>query len=166
MKLKNMLLLVLVIAGVLFAGCFNNTNTGDLPGSDIITKMNLPVGFAYMGIHETQVEIGTNMVNATEGVYRYEGNDIYIQIIKNDRPEALLEQYISKLKEEFKTGENPFEEITINGHKATQVKDFTILKGEQVPRYSITWANDKYMFIVGRSSDPSVARSLATATGS
>jgi hypothetical protein len=168
MKIKFVAVTILLVAAVLIAGCITGKDVGStaLPGSEILQKMNLPGGFTYLGIHEIQMKIGGNSLNATEGVYKYNGDDIYIQIIKNNNPAALLDQYKEDLKNDIDTAENPFQQINFNGHTATQAKGYAVIKGKTEPRYIAIWANDKYMFIVGRSSDTATVVTLATATGS
>lgn len=131
---------------------------------DIIPQVNLPSGFTYMGAHETPIDIGNSMINATEGVYRYNGEDVYIQVIENSNPEALVTQYKQKYKS---VKYSPFTEISFNGHKATQVTDYTTINGRQVPNYAVIWATEKAMIIAtSPTSDANTVIALAAATGS
>lgn len=165
MSNKFIRLSILLATIVFISGCIFNNNTGTQVNtleSAIIPKTNLPSGFTYMGIHEPAVEIGGSSMNATEGVYRYNGDDIYIQVIKNDKPDALIAQY----KLDYKDAKyNPFEEISFNGHKATQVTDYSTINGHQKSYYTVIWANDIYMFIVGKSPNAQALIALASATG-
>ncbi len=128
----------------------------------LIPTTNLPAGFTYMGIHETPVEIGSFSINATEGVYRNNGEDFYILVIKNDDPEALITQYKARYKN---ARYDPFKEISFNGHKATQVTDYSTINGKQTQNFAVIWATEKTMIIV---SSPTAALqkviALATAT--
>lgn len=160
----NKFALLLLIATVFISGCIsdkdNGTNTTVKP--DLIPQTNLPVGFTYMGTHETPVSIGDILINATEGVYRYSEEDVYVQVIKNDNPENLITKY----KQRYKNANyNPFMDISFNGHKATQVTDYTLINGQQMPRYTVVWAAGDNMIIVGSSLNPKVVTALATATG-
>ncbi len=168
MKIKFVTVFVLLVAAVLIAGCINGKdgeNTA-LPGSEILSKTNPPVGFTHEATHPIVVNINGNLMNATEGVYGYKGDYLLIQIIKNDKPASLVDLYKADLQKEFKTGESIFEEITFNGHNATQFRDYTVTKEGTKPSYSVIWANDKYMFVVGSYSDAGTVVNLAAATGS
>lgn len=133
---------VLLITAILISGC---TTTG----TDVIPKNNLPDGFAYIGAHEIPVNIGSISINATEGIYRYNDNDVYIQVIESDNPQALLARYKEQIRKEFKSDYNPFMPISINGHNATQVTDFHTVKGEpNQDYYTIVWTTSKDMISV------------------
>ncbi len=164
---KFILIFILLATAIFISGCISDRDGGKVNTSEsaVIPKTNLPAGFTYMGIHEITLEIGGSSINATEGVYRYGKDDIYIQVIKDDKPESLMSQYMSDLKEQYKSGFNPFMEISINGHNATQITDYSTIDGQQKPYYTAMWATDKYMILVGKSSDPKTAITLANATG-
>lgn len=134
-------------------------------GPDFIPRTNLPAGFTFMAVHDTTMEIGNSTVSGFEGVYRYQGDDIYIVAIKHDNPDALLSQYKADLKKQFKKDVNPFEEISINGHPAVKFTDAIILNGNPQLRYSIIWAKGSYMVQVGSFADALTVVSLASATG-
>ena len=161
---KSVFLFVLLAAAVFVSGCTDG-NTKQPLKSDYIPQSSLPSGFTYMGTHDIQLDIGGLPINAVEGVYRNAGDDIYIQVIENGKPGELLSSYKLQLKQEYKSDYNPFEEISFNGHTATKVTDYITSGGQQEPRYSIIWATDKYMVIVGSSSEHQKVLSLATATG-
>ncbi len=159
----NKFVLLLIITTVFISGCIFDKNNGSTPvKQDIIPQTNLPVGFTYMGTHETSVSIGGVSLVATEGVYRNAGEDVYIQVVRNDRPEALITQYKKQYKD---VNYNPFEDISFNGHEATKVTDYTVIDGKQSPRYTVVWAKEKNMIIVGSSGNPQTVIALATATG-
>jgi len=160
---KKLWISAVLIITVLISGCIfekgNNQNTT----LGVIPQTELPVGFTYMGTHETPVDIGGTSINATEGVYRYNNvEDLYVQLIRNNNPQELLIQYKSKYKE---ANYNPFEDVSFNGHNATKIKDYYIENATQVPYYSIIWTNGSSMIIVGSSPDANAVLSLATATG-
>lgn len=157
--MHNKITLVLVIA-ILSSGCVSNENS-DMNQS-IIPKTNLPYGFSYLGMHETEVDIGGISMNTTEGVYRYNGEDIYIQVIKSNNPEALLDQYKLQYKD---YNYNPFKEISFNGHKATLITDYMIKEGRQRLYYTLIWAKDNFMIIIGSSKNAEAVINLAIATG-
>jgi PBP1b-binding outer membrane lipoprotein LpoB len=160
---KKLWISALLIITVLISGCIFDNGNNQNSTSGIIPQTALPVGFTYMGTHETPVDIGGTSINATEGVYRYNNlEDVYVQVIKNDNPETLIGLYKSSYKN---VKYNPFIEISLNGHKATQVTDYSTINGNNTPNYSVIWTNDSSMIIVGSSPDASAILSLATATG-
>lgn len=166
MSNKIVFLSILLIITVFVSAFIFNGDTGtpenNQTGPDFIPKANLPAGFTFMGIHETALNIGGSSINAIEGVYRYNGDDIYIQAIKNDKPDALINQYKLQYKDKKY---NPFQEISLNGHMATQITDYTTVMGQQKPFYSLIWPKGDYMILVGSSSDAGAVTNLATATG-
>lgn len=156
--------ILLLTAVILTSGCFdkgNGTNTTVKP--DLIPQTNLPSGFTYMGMHETPVNVGESKINATEGVYRYNKEDVYIQVIESEKPDALIAQYKLAYKNAMY---NPFEVISLNGHSATLVKDYSTINGQQIAYYTVIWANSNAMIIVGSSTSSNAVIALATATGS
>jgi hypothetical protein len=164
---KYILLSILLIATAFISGCIfdKSSGTDQTIGPDFIPRTNLPAGFTFMGIHDTTIEIANSTVSGFEGVYRYGGEDIYIQAFKHDNPETLLSQYKTDLITHFNKDYNPFEDISINGHGATKLSDIIILDGKNVPRYSIIWANRGYMIQVGSFADVNPVVVLASATG-
>lgn len=140
---KYVLLTLLAIA-VLISGCANKDNNPPVK-SELIPTTNLPDGLTYMATHPTNVSIGGSLLNATEGVYRNNGNDFYIQVIENSNPEALLAQYKLDRQKEFKSGYNPLTTISINGHDATQVTDINAVQKQE---YTIVWAAGNKMILV------------------
>ena len=164
MSNKLVLMLILLVTAVFIAGCIDKDKGTNPPvNSDLIPATGLPDGFTYMGIHETPLEIGSTSINATEGVYRNNGEDFYIQVIKNDEPEALITQYKASYKN---ATYDPFKEISLNGHKATQVTDYTTIKGKQAQNFAVIWATEKTMIIVSSpTADIQKVLALATATG-
>ncbi len=168
MSKKFILLSILLIAPLLLSGCIfeNNGKANQTSAPDFIPRTNLPPGFTFMGINDDfKMDIANSTMRGVEGVYRYGGEDIYIQAIKNDNAVALLSQYKEDLKKQFKSDYNPFEEISINGHPATKLNDAIIVNGKQQMRYSILWANKGYMIQVGSFADAITVVSLASATG-
>lgn len=164
---KYILLSILIITSVFLSGCIfeKDDKANQSIGPDFILKTDLPAGFTYLGIHETTINIANSNVSGFEGVYRYGGEDIYITAIKNDDPESLLSKYKADLRTHFNKDYNPFEDISINGHAATKLTDFIIINGNNVPRYSIIWANKGYMIKVGSFADVNPVVVLASATG-
>lgn len=149
---------LLLITAILISGC-TTTST------DLIPKKDLPDGFTYIGSHEIPFDIGG--INATEGIYRHNGDDLYIQVIENNNPQALLAQYKEQIQKEFKSDYNPFTPISINGHDATQVTDFNIVKGQPKKEYTIVWATGKDMILVASpTADLQTVITLANATKS
>ncbi|MFZ2410477.1 MAG: hypothetical protein WAW23_02795, partial [Candidatus Methanoperedens sp.] len=131
---------------------------------DLIPTTGLPEGITFMGSHETYVEIGGSLINATEGVYRNKGEDFYIQVIKNNDTDDLIARYKSMYKN---VRYEPFQEISLNGHKATQITDYTTINGKQQPNYAVIWAIEKATIIVSSpTADIQAVIALATATKS
>lgn len=161
--MPNKFVLILLAATVIISGCVidKNGTTNPPVKPDLIPQTNLPAGFIYMGMHETPVDIGGSMINATEGIYRNNGEDYYIQVIKNDNPEALITKY----KLQYQDAKyNPFTEISLNGHKATQVTDYTTVNGEQKPNYAVIWTTEEAMILVtSPTADVQTVTALAAA---
>ncbi len=164
MSNKRILLLVL-LTSVLISGCiFDKDGTGkQINESKFIPQKDLPAGFTFMAIHETSVDIGNSSINAIEGVYRNnKGEDMYVQALENNTPSALVNEYKLMYKD---ANYDPFEEIFVNGHKATKVKDYNTINGQRTLHYTIIWATEKYMMLVGASTDAESVMNLASATG-
>jgi hypothetical protein len=168
MSKKIILLTLFLTTTVFISGCIidkeNNANKTETVKSDIIPTVNLPSGFTFMAIHETDEKIGNTSIEAIEGIYRTDTDkdEIYIQVFNTEMPDTLFGEY--KSQPEYKdVNYNPFTEITINGHKATQV---TYYNWENTPKYNIIWTTKNSMIKVGPSFDLQKAISLATATNS
>jgi len=160
MSNKILVMVVLLVTAVFMSGCISDN--GDEPVS--IPDSNLPDGFTYMGTHEANVEVGDTSMAATEDVYRNNnGEDIYVQTIKSDKPGGLVTRFKSKYKD---ANYEPFKEIRFNGHVATQVTDYVTFNGRQEPRYVIIWATETSLMIVGSSKDENDVLNMAIATGS
>jgi hypothetical protein len=154
-------LLLLLFSTVFISGCIFDKGKGTI-NSDFIPQTNLPSGYTYLGIHETSVGIGNSSLSAVEGVYKYNGDDLYIQTINNDNPDALIAQYKLKYKD---ANYNPFENVTVNGHTALKVTDYPTVNGQQKPKYTVMWSKGKFLIIVGSSTDSYTVMALATVTG-
>lgn len=161
---KKLWISAVLIITVLISGCiFDKEKVDQNSTSGVIPQTGLPVGFTYMGTHETPLDIGDTPTNATEGIYKYNNvDDVYIQLINNNNPQELLRQYKLKYKD---ANYSPFEEVSFNGHSATKIKDYFMKNTTQVAYYSIMWTNGSSMIIVGSSPDANAILSLATATG-
>jgi hypothetical protein len=162
---NKFILLLVLFTTVFIAGCiFDKEDKGiQINGSEFIPQKNLPVGFTFMGIHENHVEIGNFSADAIEGVYRNDrGEDIYVQVYSNKNPEELIKEYKLLYKD---LNYDPFQEVSVNGHNATKITDYTIKNGEQKPRYTIVWATEKFMILVGSSDDFQSVMNLTSATG-
>ena len=152
-----------IISGYIFSKD-NGTGANQTIKSELIPTSGLPVGFTYVASHDANIDLGNSSVKATEGIYRYKEGYFRIHVIKNDRPEALIAQY--KLNYQ-NVRYNPFQDISFNGHSATQVTDYSTRNGKQVPLYTVIWANNSKV-IITTSEDPTDAQSviaLAEATG-
>jgi hypothetical protein len=137
----------------------NETKTID---SDIIPTINLPSGFTYMGVHDTDIDVGNSSNKATEGIYKIEdGETIYVQVFKTEKPEELLNEFKAQYKD---ANYDPFTEISFNGHKATKVTYYFVSNGQQVAKYYVIWTINNFMIKVGSSTDAQKVIDLATAT--
>jgi hypothetical protein len=163
MSSKNILFLMLIVPAIFISGCVSNKEpAGTQVSNPVIPQSNLPAGFSFMGIHEATVDIGGSSINGTEGVYRNNNEDLYIQVIKTNQPSFMVDQY----KQTYKDAKyDPFEEVFFNGHNATKVKDYTTKNGKQVIEYTVIWANVDSVIIVGSSNDSNSVLNLAAATG-
>ncbi len=161
MSNKFALLFILISSAVFISGCISGKDNTPVNATELVPKANIPSGFTFIGSHETSVEINGTSLNANEEIYRNNNEDIYVQLIKNDKPQELVNQYISMYKVEG----NQFEEISFNGHNATKIKYYSINKGQEIPYYTIIWTNGSSMIIVGSLPDAYAVLSLATATG-
>ncbi|MCX9085353.1 MAG: hypothetical protein OIN87_11225 [Candidatus Methanoperedens sp.] len=165
---KIIILSIFIITSILISGCID-TNNGSRGNetikSDMIPTINLPAGFTYLDAHETQVDIGNTSQKAIEGIYRSktEDDEIYIQIFDIENPQTLIDEYKSQYKD---ANYDPFTEITINGHKATQVKYYITRNGKQLSKYNIIWTTTNSMIKVGGSEDSQKVIELAAATNS
>lgn len=158
---KFALIPLLLIITVIFAGCISNKS--DNTKSEFIPVDNLPVGFTYMGSHETTIDVGGVSLKALEGIYRQNNvNDVYIQVNETDKPDQILNQYMEQTKQQFKSA--TFEDISINDHNATKITHIPTIK-EQRPSYTIIWTTKNAMILVTSSTaDLQAVIALATAT--
>jgi hypothetical protein len=168
MSKKILILSIFIAVSILISGCISDKNNGTKVNetktinSDMIPTINLPSGFTYMGIHDIDIDIGNSSKKATEGIYKIEqGESIYVQVFKTDKPEALLNEYKAQYKD---AGYDPFTEIYFNGHKATKVMYYFTQDGRSVPKYNIVWTINNSMIKVGSSTDAQKVINLATAT--
>src|SRR5659263_199427 len=153
MSKKVLILSIFIAVSILISGCVtdknNETTVNETKtiGSDIIPTINLPSGFTYMGIHDTDIEVGNSSKKATEGIYKIEeGETIYIQVFKTEKPEELLDEFKAQYKD---ANYDPFTEISFNGHKATKVTYYFVSNGQQVPKYYVIWTIKNSMIKVG-----------------
>ena len=153
---------------VLISGCIddkkseNPVNGTQTIKSEQIPTANLPPGITFMAVHEAKVTLRNFSREAIEGIYRSDGNEIYVQVFSTETPEALIDEYKSQYKD---YNYDPFTEISINGHNATQVTDYTF-NGTQIPKYNIIWTTKNSMIMVDGSVDAQKAIELAKATNS
>src|SRR4030066_615546 len=153
---KIIIILSMFLATMVFiSGCLED-NTSNLANktetitSEQIPTVNLPSGFTFMAVHETEVDIGSSSRKAIEGVYRSDGDEIYIDVFNTETPEAYIDEYKAYYKD---ANYDPFTEISINGHNATQVKYYITENGKQIPKYTIIWTTKNSMIKVGSSVD-------------
>ena len=155
-------LLLLLFSTVFISGCIFDKEKETIK-SDFIPQTDLPSGYTYLGTHEASISIGNLSLSAVEGVYRYNGNDLYIQTINNDNPDALIAEYKLRYKD---ANYSPFEDVTVNGHTALKVTDYATINGQQKPKYTVMWSTGKFLIIVGSSTDSYSVMAFATVTGS
>ena len=151
------------ISGCLEDNTSNLANKTETITSEQIPTVNLPSGFTFMAVHETEVDIGSSSRKAIEGVYRSDGADISIDVVNIETSEALIAEYKSQYED---VNYDPFTEISINDHKATQVKYYITENGKQIPKYTIIWTTKNSMIKVGSSVDVQKVIDLAKATNS
>ena len=168
MSKKIIILSIFIAVSILFSGCLTDKNNGTKVNetktidSDIIPTINLPSGFTYMGVHDTDIDVGNSSNRATEGIYKIEqGETIYVQVFKTEKPEELLNEFKAQYKD---ANYDPFTEISFNGHKATKVMYYFTSNGQSVAKYYVIWAIKNSMIKVGSSTDAQKVIELATAT--
>ncbi|MCZ7400717.1 MAG: hypothetical protein O8C61_00675 [Candidatus Methanoperedens sp.] len=173
MSKKIIILSIFITASIFMSGCIfdkNNGTTGNETKtniSDIIPTTNLPSGITFLAINkDANVDINNNItVKAIEGIYRSntDDEDVLIDVINTETPEALFNEYKLQYKD---ANYNPFNETSINGHKATWVKYYITKNGNQIPKFLIVWTTKNSMIKVGGSVDPQKVIDLAAATKS
>ncbi|AKB13031.1 MAG: hypothetical protein ACHQXK_02660 [Methanosarcina thermophila] len=192
MKKSMALISVFVALMIAFSGCVGDNNSADdnrtgqdNPGTgvspdgtaaDISEIENLPAGFEYIGslpLNETDIKNDYNaenvsgIIGGSEGMYKYNGSDFYLDVIELEDAEA-ANNLISAYKSSFPPLQNGsrFVEESFNGHSAVRITDYITSGGKSVPRYSYIWSNENYVLVVfGNTADSTQVRQLAEATG-
>ncbi|CAD6491818.1 MAG: hypothetical protein ANIMEMIM_00224 [Candidatus Argoarchaeum ethanivorans] len=176
MRHKTILILLILFSSVFALGCVDNeTETEDVPDvkmpidtasiDDLIPTKDLPIGITYLGVHEVVIE---NATESIEAVYKNSNkDDFYVRVAKTDSKDSA-----KKLIEDYKSQYNgyrynPFEEVMLNNHSATQIKDYTIQQGKNEFTYLYIWNNENYVFIVSSNilNDNSLTFEIAQAVG-
>jgi hypothetical protein len=195
MKVKFMkkimaLISSLAILMIAFSGCVgenkpvangtepNSTGISIVSGQSAASMSelkNLPAGFNFTGsfpLNETDIKNtykveNSGVVAGSEGAYKSNGTDFYVDVFEFKDPEA-AKNFIEKHKAIFtplKEGSR-FVEETFNGHSAVRITDYITSGGKSIPRYTYIWNNEKYVIAVfGNTADSSQVRQLAEATG-
>ena len=152
-----------------------NVNS-DKSAADISEIENLPAGFEYVAsipLNSSDIKIDYNaenvseVVGGSEGLYKYNESDIYVDVIELEKPEA-TNNLIDAYKSSFVplTEGSRFVEESFNGHSAVRITDYVLNAGTEVPRYSYIWSNGNYVLVVtGNTADSSLIKQLAEATG-
>lgn len=152
-----------------------NVNS-DEGAADISEIENLPAGFEYVAsipLNSSDIRIDYNadnvseVVGGSEGLYKYNDSDIYVDVIELQKPEA-TNNLIDAYKSSFVplTEGSRFVEESFNGHSAVRITDHVVSAGTEVPRYSYIWSNGNYVLVVtGNIADSSLIKQLAEATG-
>jgi hypothetical protein len=192
MKKSMALISVFVALMIAFSGCVGDNNSADdnrtgqdNPGTgvspdgtaaDISEIENLPAGFEYIGslpLNETDIKNDYNaenvsgIIGGSEGMYKYNGSDFYLDVIELEDAEA-ANNLIGAYKSSFPPLQNGsrFVEESFNGHSAVRITDYITSGGKSVPRYSYIWSNENYVLVVfGNTADSTQVRQLAEATG-
>lgn len=169
MSIKIVILSMSLAVIILFSGCITDNGkpvneTGNAKYKQIPTT-GLPPGVTFMDVHETGVQIGDSSREAIEGIYRSDTDtdEIYIQVFNTENPQILVDEYKLKYKD---ANYEPFTEVSVNGHKATQVKYYVTKDGKQVPKYNLIWITKDSMIKVGGSENVTKVTGLAAATNS
>lgn len=192
MKKSIALISVFAVLMIAFSGCVGDNNSADDNGTeqdnpganvgpdetaaDISEIENLPAGFEYVGslpLNETDIKDDYNaenvsgIVGGSEGMYKYNGTDFYLDVIELEDAEAannLIDAYKSSFPQ--LQNESRFVEESFNGHSAVRITDYVTSGGESVPRYSYIWSNENYVIVAyGNTAESSQVRQLAEATG-
>ena len=153
----------------------SSTNSAE-SAADISKLENLPSGFEYVGslsLNAADIKIDYNadnvseVVGGSEGMYKYNDSDFYIDVIDLENSEATT-NLIDAYKSSFKplTEGSRFVEESFNGHSAVKIADYVTAAGTEVPRYTYIWSNGNNVFVVtGNTADASLVKQLAEATG-
>lgn len=157
------------------SGSSTNTNSAE-NATDISKLENLPSGFEYVGsfpLNAADIKIDYNaenvseVVGGSEGMYKYNESDFYMDVIELENSEATT-NLIDAYKSSFKplTEGSRFVEESFNGHSAVRIADYVTAGGTEVPRYTYIWSNGNNVFVVtGNTADNSLVKQLAEATG-
>ncbi len=191
MKKSIALISALAVLLIAFSGCVGNNNSAvngtepenpganvnsDESAADISELENLPAGFEYVGsipLNETDIiddynaENVSGIVGGSEGMYRYNESDFYLDVIELKDTEA-ANNFITEYKSSFPPLQNGsrFVEESFKGHSAVRITDYVTSGGESVPRYSYIWNNENHVIVAfGNSAESSPVRQLAEATG-
>ncbi|MDY0386011.1 MAG: hypothetical protein RBT65_02550 [Methanolobus sp.] len=128
------------------------------------------LGFLEMSSENVEAEYVSveGIVNGSEGLYKYmDSTDLHINIIEMNSSSS-AEEFITQYKAEFKelSSGQRFTEESINGHSTVRILKYVTHGEGQIPRYTYIWNNDKFVFVVGGTTDDHVILSnLAEATG-
>jgi hypothetical protein len=162
------------------AGGTDSTNSGSSTNSaestaDISKLENLPEGFKYIGsipLNAADIKIDYNaeniseVVGGSEGTYKYNESDFYIDVIELENSEATT-NLIDAYKSSFKplTEGSRFVDESFNGHSAVRIADHVTSEGTEIPRYTYIWGSGNHVFVVtGSTADASLVKKLAEAT--
>ena len=180
---KKTIAIILLISILVLSGCIKDTgpkindnsdNTssgiGNINLDSMVILENLPPGFEYLGslpINDYD-EFSENIIKSKEGTYRDEDNfDVFLDIVELDTDASATDfilNYTSQY-EQLSAGDR-FTNINFNGHIATRIKTYTLMDGNQLPKYQIIWNNNNLVFIVRSNSYlENSSMNLAIATG-
>ncbi|WP_292374410.1 hypothetical protein [Methanosarcina sp. UBA411] len=154
----------------------SEANANSAESADISKLENLPAGFEYIGsvpLDASDIKIDYNaenvseVVGGSEGMYKYNDSDFYLDVIELGNAEAAT-NLIDAYKSSFKPLANGsrFVEESFNGHSAVRIADYVTIAGNEAPRYTYIWSNENHVFVVtGSTADSSLVKQLAEATG-
>lgn len=128
------------------------------------------LGFIEMSSEKVEAEYVSveGIVNGSEGLYKYmDSTDLHINIVEMNSSSS-AEEFITQYKagyKELSSGQR-FTEESINGHSTERILKYVTHGEGQIPRYTYIWSNDRFVFVVGGTTDDHVILSdLAEATG-
>ncbi len=151
-----------------------NADITEMSAEDLATVDDLPESYEYLGaptltVEEVQREYvnSSGITDASEGFYKADSVDLYIDVIELESPE-IAEEFVSEYRSGFRelASGTRFTEESFNDHSAVRIKTYSTVGGEDVPRYTYIWSNDRFVFVVGGATeDYTMLSTIAEATG-
>ncbi len=156
-------------------GVVADTISDDASAQSLMPVDDLPENYEFLGSRELSPEkVEAEYVsvegieNGSEGLYKYlDSTDLHINVIEMNSSSS-AEEFIIQYKAGFKelSSEPRFTEESINDHSVVRILKYVTHGEGQIPRYTYIWNNDRFVFVVGGTTDDYVILSdLAEATG-